>query len=410
MENFEQLLNKQNRQLRHTPTAFKRFLYDQIDWDYRLIEIYGARGTGKTTLMLQRVKQLKKHSGFKPIYVSADDPYFFKQSLYEFVEQFYNYGGTYIFIDEIHRYPPKQGNYDWSAELKHIFDSFPDLHIVYSGSSVLQIFKGTGDLSRRKLSYYLPGPSFREFLKMNKIADFSSFSLEQILSEHEKIAEQITENLRILPYFKQYLKSGYFPFFRILKTQDAYFSQITNIINVIIENDITQVLNIQFETQAKLKRLLSAIATSPPYTSEISNLAKLLGIKNYKVLLHLIDLLEKAELIKQLKQKAKGNKILQKPDKIYLNNTNLMYALDFGQINTGTIRETFFLNQVSYKHKVNYPKTADFLVDDKYLFEIGGKTKTRKQIAEQKNAFVVADDIEIGFGNKIPLWLFGFLY
>ena len=410
MADLEMLINKQKRQLRHIPVDFKRSLYDKIDWDYRLIEIYGARGTGKTTLMLQRVKQLLKQPDVRPVYVSADEPYFFKNTLYDFAEQFYNQGGTHIFIDEIHRYPPKQEGYDWSAELKYIFDSFPDLHVVYSGSSVLQIFKGAGDLSRRKLSYNLPGLSFREFLKMKKIADFPVLTLPQILTDHEKIADQITENLRILQYFKEYLKTGYYPFFRVLKTRDAYFSQITQIINVIIENDITQTLNMQFETQAKLKRLLSAIATSPPYTSEISKLSQLLGIKNYRVLLRLIDLLDRAELIKQLKQKAKGNKILQKPDKIYLNNTNLMYALDFGGINIGSIRETFFLNQLSYKHTVHYPKTADFLADDRWLFEIGGKSKTKKQVAGKQDAFIAADDIEIGFGNKIPLWLFGFLY
>jgi len=396
--------------LQQISTDFKRSVYNQIDWTQRLIEIYGARGVGKTTLMLQKVLELQKDSSLLPLYVSVDHPYFFGNSLYDLADQFYKLGGTHLFIDEIHRYPAKLPDYDWSAEIKVIYDSFPSLIVVYSGSSVLELYKGRGDLSRRKIGYHIPGLSFREFLEFENILNYEILSLEEILSDHYKIAKEIIAKTRIIGAFAKYLKSGYYPFYKQAKDISIYYRRILEIINIVIENDIVSVLDVKYETVNKLKKLLSAISSSPPYTSQIKHLSELLRIKDYKTTLRLIELLEKAQLLLLLKQQAKGNKILHKPDKIYLNNTNLMYALDFGGINIGAVRETFFLNQVSYKHTVHYPKTADFLVDGRWLFEIGGKNKTGKQIAGQPEAFIAADDIEIGFGNKVPLWMFGFLY
>ena len=407
---LEKLFERQRHLLRSVPAKFFRSLYNEIDWNYRLIEISGARGTGKTTLLLQRVKELEKDKNLMPLYVSADDPFFFKYALYELAENFYKYGGTHLFIDEIHRYPEKSPNYPWAAEIKYVYDSLPELKIVFTGSSTIDLFKGEGDLSRRKVSYKLYGLSLREFLEFKYEFKHPILSFNQILTNHQAITSQITEKLRILRYFNEYLRGGYYPFFREHKQIEKYYSQIENIINIVIENDIPASVNIRYETIKKLKKLFSAVATSPPYTSNISELSKLLNIKDYQTLLKLFDYLEKAELLLTVRRQAKGNKILQKPDKIYLNNTNLLYATPIAQINPGTVRETFFINQLRVKHRVNLPKQGDFLIDEKYTFEIGGKNKSRYQIAGLDNAFLAIDDIEIGLANKIPLWLFGFLY
>ncbi len=407
---IQELLAIQSRLLAGVPKKFKRSLYGQIDWEDRLIEITGARGTGKTTLLLQKVAELKRSKIANPLYVTAEDPYFYKNTLYDLAQEFYRQGGTHMFIDEIHRYPPKVSEADWSKELKYIYDVYPSLHIVFSGSSAISLYKGQGDLSRRKISYLLNGLSFREFLELKYDIRFLPVLLEQLLANHVKLSEEIATKYRILKFFSEYLRTGYYPFFREERTELKYFLRVRNVLNVVIENDLPAVSKIRFQTIPKLKKLFAVIATSSPYTVNLRDFLSQLNIKDYETLLNLLYMLEKAELLTLLSSRSKGVKILHKPDKIYLNNTNLMYALDFGQINIGTVRETFFLNQLSYKHTVRYPKTVDFLVDDKWLFEIGGKNKTQKQIAGHQEAYIAADDIEIGFGNKIPLWLFGFLY
>ncbi len=406
---MQRLIERQNRLIKSISLDFKRSLYQRIDWSSRLIEIKGARGVGKTTLLLQRVKELKAENK-QVLYVSLDDPYFFQNSLYDLVDDFYKYGGMHLFIDEVHRYPEKVKNLDWSVELKNIYDSFPDMNIVYSGSSILELYQGEGDLSRRKISYLLNGLSFREYLELKKVYTFEIYPFSKIISEHEKIAEKISSEIKILPHFQDYLEGGFYPFFRETKQQAKYYERLQAVVNLIIENDITSVTEIKYETTAKLKKLLALIATSVPYTSEMKFLSDQLNISDYKTLLKLLDYLEKSELIILLHSKAKGKKILHKPEKIYLNNPNLLFVLGQTDVAKGTIRETFILNQLNYLFNVKYPKTCDFLVDDKYYLEVGGKTKTKKQLGDKEEAFVVADDIEIGFGNKIPLYLFGFLY
>ncbi len=406
---MQSLFERQKRLIENTSLEFKRSLFENIDWSNRLIEIKGARGVGKTTLMLQRVKELQS-KGENALYVTMDDPYFFKNTLYELADDFYKYGGIHLFIDEVHRYPPKIKKVDWSVEIKNIYDSFPDLFVVYSGSSILEIYRGEGDLSRRKVSYSLNGLSFREYLEFKEVLKTESSKLDDIVLNHVKLAHEVISNVKILPLFKEYLRTGFYPFFIETKLIEKYYDRLRSVVNLIIENDITAVTDIKYESVAKLKKLLALIATSAPYTSNMKTLASHIYVSDYKSLLKLLNYLEKSELLILLNAGVKGNKILHKPDKIYINNPNLLYVLGDANVSTGTIRETFFINQLRYGHNVKFPASGDFLVDNKYLFEIGGKNKTRKQLADKSDSYVVSDDIEIGFGNKIPLFLFGFLY
>ena len=406
---MQKLFERQKRQIKGVSLGFKRSLYEDIDWEDRLIEIKGSRGVGKTTLMLQRVKELLSQD-VNVLYISLDDPYFFSNSLYDLADDFFKFGGSHLFIDEVHRYPAKVKGLDWSVEIKNIYDSFPELNLIYSGSSILEIYRGEGDLSRRKVSYSMKGLSFREYLEFRKLLNTGRVGLNQIISGHEKLSEEIVSKVKILPLFKEYLKSGYYPFFNETKQIGKFYERLLSVVNLIIENDITAVTEIKYESVAKLKKLLSLISTSTPYTSDMKSLALQLHISDYKTLIKLLNYLQKSELLLLLHAHAKGNKILHKPEKIYINNSNLLYVLGDVNVSTGTIRETFFINQVGNMYSVRFPRSGDFIVDDKYLFEIGGKNKNRKQIKDIEDAFIAADDIEVGFRDKIPLYLFGFLY
>jgi uncharacterized protein len=387
---------------------FKRYLYKEINWNSRLIEILGGRGVGKTTLMLQKAKMLNTVDPNHAIYLSLDDKLMYRNSIVDLAEELVNYGVKYLFLDEVHKYPPKIKGYDWSAEIKNTYDRFPELRIVYSGSSVLRIYKGQGDLSRRKSSYRMAGLSFREYLIFNGLVNLESFSLNDLLSNHQDISNEITGKIKIIPHFKEYLKTGYFPFYN--EDPSSYFNRLSSVLNVIIETDIPAVSGITFETSLKLKKLLAVISSTVPYVPNLLNLRRELFIADQRTLLKYLDFLEKAEVINTLSQKARGNKILQKPDKIYPGNTNYYYALNMSGEDMGTIRETFFGSQVCVRHNLKIPSTGDFLVDDNYIFEIGGKNKSDEQLKDLKNAWLVLDDIETGVFNRLPLWLFGFLY
>jgi predicted AAA+ superfamily ATPase len=404
---MQQVYEISNRLINSINADFKRNLYDQIDWTQRLVEIKGSRGVGKTTLMLQKAKELTA-LGKNVLYVSSDLPYFYKNGLFQTAENFYKYGGNYLFIDEVHKYPQKQKKTDWAQEIKNIYDAIPELITIYSGSSILQLYKGQGDLSRRKTSYLLNGLSFREYLQFNKKIDFQFYTLNEIITEHPGISKNITSKIKVLPEFRYYLENGYYPFF--IENPKNYYDRLSDVINVIIDIDIPNISDIAFETLHKLKQLLAAVSTTVPYAPNLSNISSELYIADQRTLLKYLNLLEKAELITTLGAKAIGNKILNKPSKIYINNTNLMYAIDRNTIQAGTIRETFFLNQLNYLHTVNYPKQGDFLIDNQYTIEVGGKNKDSNQISGTKDSFLALDDIETGFANRIPLWLFGFLY
>ncbi|MFO7924641.1 MAG: AAA family ATPase [Bacteroidales bacterium] len=405
---MQEIFNYSNSLIQTVNLDFKRHLFSEINWNSRLIEILGSRGVGKTTLMLQKAKMLNTDIPNQAIYLSLDDKLMYKNSIIDLAEEFVKYGVQYLFLDEVHKYPPKLKGYDWSAEIKNTYDRLPGLSIIYSGSSVLKIYKGQGDLSRRKSSYRLAGLSFREYLVMNGIINFKSLPLNNLIANHQDISNEITGRIKIIPHFKEYLKTGYFPFYN--EDPSSYFYRLNSILNVILETDIPAVSEITFETSLKLKKLLAVISSTVPYVPNLLNLRRELFVSDQRTLLKYLNFLEKAEVINTLGQKARGNKILQKPDKIYLGNTNYIYGLNMSGEEPGTIRETFFISQVDVGHELKLSSTGDFLVNDNYIFEIGGKTKSTQQIKGLKNAWLVLDDIENGVFNRLPLWLFGFLY
>ncbi|MDD4108635.1 MAG: AAA family ATPase, partial [Prolixibacteraceae bacterium] len=356
----------------------------------------------------QKAKILNTYKPNQAVYLSLDDKLMYKNLIVDLAEELVKYGVQFLFLDEVHKYPPKLKGYDWSAEIKNMYDRFPGLSIIYSGSSVLKIYKGQGDLSRRKSSYRLAGLSFREYLMLNDIMNSESYTLDDLITNHQNISNEITGRIKVIPPFKEYLKTGYFPFYS--EDPSTYFDRLNNIVNVIIETDIPAVSDITFETSLKLKKLLAAIASTVPYIPNLLKLRQELFISDQRTLLKYLDLLEKAEVINTLSQNAKGSKIMQKPDKIYPGNTNYIYGLNLSGEEPGTIRETFFESQLNVSYQLKLPSKGDFIVNNKYTFEIGGKNKSNHQIKDLNNAWLVLDDIENGIFNRIPLWLFGFLY
>lgn len=382
-----------------TNTKFKRYLFYSIDLSNRLIAIKGARGAGKTTLILQIAKELLVDK--KTLYISLDHIYFYENKLYDLAKQFEQYGGTHLLLDEVHKYP------NWSREIKLIYDNFPNLSVIFTSSSMLEIYKSESDLSRRAVSYDLKELSFREFLVFETQKELPTYSLSEILENHNEIAQHILQEIKPLPLFEKYLKIGGYPYF---KENEVLFNQkLLNTINLIIEIDINAVESINYETIIKLKKLLKTVATSVPFTPNISKLSTLVGLSRNS-LVSALKMLEKAGLVNELYKKTTGIGVLTKPEKLYLNNTSLLYALAKENTNIGNVRETFVLNQLKGLHEVNLPEKGDFIIDGEITIEVGGKSKSQKQIIGVKNAYVAKDQIEIGYDNIIPVWLFGFLY
>ncbi len=386
------------RLFQETEVGKLRYLYSDIDWNERCIALIGAKGAGKTTLLLQHIKMNFANKKEAALFVSLDNTWFAKHTIFDLADEFYMNGGTHLFLDEIHHYP------NWAIEIKNIYDSFPKLKIVFTGSSLLQIYKSTVDLSRRVVYEVLECLSFREFLNFEKVGDFPVLSLEEILENHQEIAFQITENVKIIPLFKKYLKNGYYLFYR--EGLKKYERKLQEAINNVIDVDISAIENIGFESRYKLKRLLATLAALVPYTPNITELAKTIDTNRNNTLKYL-TLLANAKMLNLVSYENKTIGDLTKPDKILLNNTNLSYL--YGNTNIGSMRETFFVNQVSAVENLVLARNGDFMVND-YIFEIGGKNKTYNQIKDIPNSFIVADNIEIGHKNKIPLWLFGMLY
>jgi len=378
--------------LQSTTTDFKRYLYDKVSWGSRMIGIIGARGVGKTTMILQHIKE--NLDSKKALYVSADDLYFGENRLFDLADDFYKNAGEYLFIDEIHKYS------DWSRELKNIYDSFPTLKVVFTGSSVLDILKGSADLSRRAIIYNLQGLSFREYLKLFHNYNAEVYTLEQIINNEVKL-----DNIQHpIPLFNDYLKRGYYPF----GIENEMNLRLGQIIIQTLESDIPQYANLNVGTSRKLKRLLSIIAESVPFKPNFSKISDMIGVSRNS-LDDYFSYMEKAGLIEQLRNETRGIRGLGKVDKVYLNNTNIVFNLVGEKSNVGNLRETFFFNQIRVKNKVMSSKKADFMIEQ-YTFEIGGKNKQQNQIEKDGKSFVVKDDIEYGYRNVIPLWAFGFNY
>lgn len=397
---METLIRNYIRLIDSTPVNFQRYLYNTIDWQDRLIGITGARGTGKTTLLLQYIKN-NFTDRTRAIYVSLDNIWFAKNSLTDLVEYFYTHGGTHLFLDEVHRYP------NWSIEIKNIYDSYPEIHIVFTGSSILEIYKSNADLSRRAIHYHLQGLSLREYLKFEHDIDLPPLSLSDILNNHLNIASEITSKIKILPLFEEYLKQGFYPFYK--ENSKNYLLRLQNMINTILDYDLPAVENIEYTTLLKIKKMLMIIASLVPFTPNMTSLSAEIETNRTSSIKYL-SFLEKAKLIKMLPSSKKGMNSLNKPEKIYLDNTNLLYALTTSNINDGNKRETFFANQVAMNHTLTIPPKGDFLVDNIHTFEIGEKNKNYDQIKDIPDSYVVFDNAETGFGNKIPLWLFGMMY
>ncbi len=397
---MDKLLQKYYSKYALTQVELVRDFLHVIDWSNRFVGIKGSRGVGKTTLILQYIKQNYKADNTS-LYVSLDDMYFAENSLYDLADTFYKKGGELLAIDEVHRYK------NWAIELKNIYDDMPDLKVIFTGSSLLHLQKGKADLSRRAVIYSMPGLSYREFLLFEKNIAFPKYSLEQVIEDHVSVVMEIIKKIKPLASFENYLNYGYYPFF--LENIQTFHQKLEEIILTVLDIDLPQFASIMPANIIYLKKLLKIISNSVPFKPNMNSLSERTGI-SINTLKHYVNLLKEAEMIKLLHFMNKGINSLNKPEKIYLNNTNLMYNQCDNGINKGNIRETYFFNQVGAVYKVNASKEADFFVDEKYTFEIGGKNKTRKQISGLKNSFVVKDNIEIGYDNIIPLWLFGFLY
>lgn len=379
---------------------FQRYLHDKINWNQRMIGVKGPRGAGKTTLLLQHLKFYLIKNNVSALYVTADHPWFYKNSLLDTAMLWFRNGGEVLFIDEVHKYP------NWSSELKNIYDGIPTLKVVFSASSALDIYRGQADLSRRVVSYSLPGLSFREYLKFTGAGDFSSYSLEDIQQNHREIALDIASKIRPLVHFQKYLKRGYLPIF--VEGENEYLPKLEQIINAVVDTDLAYISSYNAGTAIKVKKLLGVIAESVPFKPNISALSNQLDISRDRILEHIYQLRD-ARILNVLTVQGKGVSRLQKPDKLFLENTNLSYSMN-PVPDIGNLRETFLLNQLlNARLEVFEPEFGDFFVNGLTL-EVGGKNKYSKQVSDSTNYLIASDGIETGWGSKIPLWLFGFLY
>jgi uncharacterized protein len=400
IEKIQSVYNHHQKLITELKSEFRRDLIDEIDWNEKMLALKGARGVGKTTLLLQHIKETFKTDA-QALYISMDSIYMAGISMYDIADYHTKHGGTHLFIDEVHKYA------NWSIELKNIYDNLSNLKVVFSSSSILQIYKGYADLSRRVVDYHLHGLSLREYIQIETKSVLPKFTFEQIVSNHTQIAAQLHQTCRPLTFYKNYLQHGYFPFY--LQGKKSYYQKLQNILNITLEVDLPYSLDINIHNVSKLKRLISIIAGALPFQPNITKLAESLDTTRATVTQYLYYL-EQAEIINLLNVFTKTYTKLTKPEKIFLQNTNLAFAIQTSTVNIGTIRELFFFNQLKATEKVHFSAKGDFLINEKYTVEIGGPTKSFQQIADVPNSFLVLDETELGSKNKIPLWLFGFLY
>ena len=397
---METLVNRCRRLVAVTKTDYVRDIYNHINWNCRLLSIRGARGVGKTTLMLQYLK-LHDIDYRSMLYVSLDSHYFTRYTLLEFAELFYQRGGKHLFVDEVHKY---QG---WSSEVKEIYDSYPDMKVVISGSSLLDILNADADLSRRCVPYEMQGLSYREYLAMMYGIQLPAVTLLELLSAPEAFCERVNAECRPLVHFEEYLRQGYYPF--ILEGECEYPIRIENVVNFILDVELPQLCGVDVSNIRKVKGLLTVLASNVPFQLDMTKLSAAAGMAR-TTLLSYLQVLHRSRLLNLLYAGDESVKKMQKPDKIYLENPNLIEVLSLTGGQVGTIRETFVVNQLCYGHQVEYVKAGDLWIDKTYTIEIGRRSKEGKQVARVPDAFIAADGIEYAFGNKIPLWAFGFLY
>jgi len=392
---MELLITKSAKKAASAKEKIKRLIYNDIHWSDRLILLLGYRGVGKTTLLLQRLQEI----GDQGIYFSLDDLYFENNRLVSVVEQCYTLGYRTFFMDEVHRYQ------FWSKDLKQIYDDYDDIQVIATGSSILELSQGQADLSRRAIVYHLQGLTFREYLQFEKKLDIQALDLETILACHHEISADLSEQFSFEKDFKNYLKNGYFPFY--LENKPLYSQKLMETINLVIDIDIAPFEELNYTTVRTMKKLLYVISQCVPFTPNISKLSERLEAPR-NTILRLLDLLHQAKLIKLLNAEHIKLSYLQKPEKIYFENTNFVHLFADGKANIGSIRETFFFNQLSQIHRVSASKFGDFMVDEKYTFEVGGPNKNFQQIKGVPNSYL-AIDVKNSVGNKIPLWMFGML-
>lgn len=396
---LQPLIDNYHRRIAKINLRFKRYLYSKINWNARMIGIMGARGVGKTTMLLQHI--LENYDDIdQTLYASLDDLWFSSHSLLDLVGWADSHGISRIYLDEVHRYE------QWSETLKNIYDNYPDMSIVYTSSSLLIMDNAKVDLSRRQTVYTLYGLSFREFLDFEELIHLDTIALEELLQHHVGIAMKILQDIKIIPLFEAYLEHGYYPFYR--ETGEDFPLRLRETVSVVIENDLPAVENVSYETIMKIRKLLMIISERVPFEPNMSELWKQLSTNN-DLGLKMLYALDKAQILNLLTNKVKNYKYLFKPDKIFLGNTNLMHVL-CPRVDKGNERETFFFSQLQVDHSAKTPKKGDFIIDDKHLFEVGGKTKTFDQIADIPDSYLAVDDTEVGHGNRIPLWMFGLLY
>lgn len=393
---MEGLISKSEKKSKSLKAQQKRYLYEQIEWGQKLILILGYRGAGKTTLLLQYLSASRQ----KGIYLSLDDFYFESNRLIQTISTLYELGYRSFLMDEVHRYGW------WSKDLKQLYDDYEDIQLVATGSSILDVSRGHADLSRRAAVYHLYGLSFREYLNFRHHLSLKKLELMEVLNEHHLLAPNYLDRISIQKDFQEYLKFGYYPYF--LESKNTYHQKLYETIKMVIDTDIAPFEELQHSTIRILKKLLFVLSESVPFSPNINKLAATLEAPR-NTILRLLDILDKAQILHLLRTATKGASYLQKPDKIYLQNTNLIYTLTPNMHNVGNIRETFFINQLQVLHTVTTPKFGDFMVDESYVFEVGGSTKTAQQIKGVPNAYL-ALDIASGNTNRIPLWLFGMLY
>ncbi len=398
---MQELFETSDRLVGEVTLDFHRYLYSEIDWRDRLICIMGARGTGKTTLMRQRMREAFGTGSDRAIYISLDDLWFSQYDVKDAVGYLYDHGYTHVFIDEIHHFGK-----EWQLLVKNLYDQFPSMNFVYSGSSMLKLESAKADLSRRQAVYRLCGLSFREYLAFEKIVDHPVVALDELLANHRRIASRVAQSTKILPHFERYQRIGFYPFYA--ESHAQYRDRLLATVRKVLESDYPSIEDVSQETIRTTKKMLKVLAASTPQTPNMSELYRELGTERNQGL-KMLNALDRAGLLALVPRKGAKLGNLSRPEKIYCDNTNLMYAL-VPQVDAGVRRETYFFNQIRKDREVCFSRIGDFEVAGKYVFEVGGKGKGFGQIKDVPDSYVVNDDTEVGIGNKIPLWLFGFLY